>query len=250
MRNKAIAYLLGITCHISFGASVCVMAYMLFFGMTKSIVSLDSLGGRWLDLLLLIQFPILHSLFLTTPGRKVLVSPFPKEISRDLFSTAYCLFASFQLLAGFLFWVPNTEVWFHPSGVTYVVWTIVYAFSWIILLVALNEAGMAMHTGLLGWRAVAQGVKPQYPKLPKKGLHSICRHPIYLAFALIILTAPTWSFDHFYISLIWVTYCVIGPVFKEQRLRKIFGEEYKLLQERTPYIVPALFTSVARFKNR
>lgn len=245
MRNKTIALTVGLTCHSMFAVAILLMAYALFGGLTQGFLPLGQ-HGRVINIFLLLQFPLFHSFLLSKTGRRILESPFPREIARDLSSTTFSLFSSLQLILVFLFWTPDREIWFAPTGGLLAAWTLLYAGSWVLLIVALSEAGMAMHTGLLGWWAILRGIKPQYPKPSSKGLHSSCRHPIYFAFLLIILTAPVWSFDHFVLALVWVAYCLIGPLFKERRQRKIFGIEVTAQKKNMPYIIPRFPLGKAR----
>jgi len=249
MRNKLIAYCIGILCHIAFIMAIASMAYMLANGLTSSILPIGGLYGRYINLILLIQFPMLHSFFLTPIGRKILILPFPKEIGKDLITTTYALIASLQLLVVFVFWTPNQNVWYLPSRILLIPWITTYFISWVILIKALSEAGMAMHSGSLGWRSIVTGRKVVYPRIPTSGLHNQCRHPIYLAFSLIILTAPVWSFDHFLFTTVWGLYCLIGPKFKEHRIKKKSGEEYKVIQKNTPYFIPRSLYLFSRFKQ-
>ncbi len=238
MRNKLIAYGLGILCHLSFGAAIVLMAYMLATGLTHGIFPLGGNQGRVFNIFLILQFPIIHSFFLTKTGSKILMLPFPKEIAKDLLTTSYALVASIQLLIVFLFWTPNSIVWFAPSSLIVVPWFMIYGLSWLLLIKSLSEAGLAMHTGWLGWHSVTNGKKIIYPNLPREGLHGQCRHPIYLSFLLIILTAPVWSFDHFLLASIWVLYCILGPKLKERRTHQRLGDRYLEIKESIPYMIP------------
>lgn len=238
MRHKLIAYSLGIACHLTFVLAIGAMAYMLATGLTSGILPIGGPYGRWINILLLIQFPVFHSFFLTSAGTKILLAPFPREIGKDLITTTYAFVSSIQLLIVFLFWTPVQTAWFVPSGTVLLPWMLVYGLSWLILVKALSEAGISMHTGALGWRSVVNGKHATYPGLPTSGLHNQCRHPIYLAFSLIILTAPVWSSDHFLIASGWVFYCLIGPRFKERRIERRSKKEYDVIRDRTPYIIP------------
>lgn len=249
MRNKLIAYSIGILCHLAFFMAIGSMAYMLATGLTSGILPIGGAYGRLINTLLLIQFPVFHSFFLTPIGKKILVSPFPKEIAKDLITTTYAFVASIQLLVVFVFWTPATNAWFVPPHSIFLPWILVYGISWIILMKALAEAGMAMHTGALGWRSVVTGKQVVYPQIPTAGLHSQCRHPIYLAFSLIILTAPVWSFDHFMLASIWVLYCLIGPKFKERRIQARSKDQYEKIKQHTPYLIPRGFHIGSYFKQ-
>lgn len=238
MRNKITACILGILCHATFVVAIGSMAYMLATGLTLGILPVGGPYGRLINILLVIQFPVLHSFFLTPIGGKLLRLPFPQEIAQELLSTTYAFVASLQVLVVFVFWTPAETVWFSPPASMLAPWLILYAASWVLLIKSLSEAGMAMHTGWLGWRAIMSGKSVVYPRIPTEGLHGQCRHPIYLSFSLIILTAPVWSFDHALLAVLWVLYCLIGPKFKERRMQKRVGAQFELIKESTPYFIP------------
>ncbi|MBN8548927.1 MAG: isoprenylcysteine carboxylmethyltransferase family protein [Deltaproteobacteria bacterium] len=239
MRNKVIACSVGALCHTVFLLAISAMAYMLFYGLTRGLLPLQHFG-RVTNAALLVQFPVFHSFFLSRRGRAILAAPFPKEIGANMQTTTFGLIASIQLLAVFLFWVPEGSIWYAPKGNLLVAWTVVYVASWLLLARALAEAGLAMQTGYLGWRSVVANQRPQYPKPRFEGLHRMCRHPIYLSFALVILTAPVWGVDHVMLALVWVTYCMVGPRLKEKRFLAYYGDEYERYRERTPYLIPRI----------
>ncbi len=245
MKNKVIAYSMGIACHLLFASAIFVMAIDLFEGATISFFPLGEYG-RALNILLLLQFPIFHSFFLSKTGRRLLEKPFPQEIGGALTSTTFSLISSVQILLVFLFWTPSSEIWFAPSGMLLYLMTALYGISWVLLIIAIKEAGISLQTGALGWMSIVKGEKPKYPRFCETGLHGKCRHPIYLSFALIILTGPVWGVDHLILAIIWVTYCVAGPLLKERRYLKIYGAAYQLFRQRTPYLLPKLFSIIPK----
>jgi protein-S-isoprenylcysteine O-methyltransferase Ste14 len=248
MQSKVIASVLGFSCHMAFFAAIACMAYMLFFGLTRGILPVND-HALIINLILLFQFPILHSFFLSKSGRKILVMILPKDLGKDLVTTTFALISSLQLLAVFVFWTPASLPWNDPHGAKLIVWTIIYVASWLLLIKALNEAGLALQTGFLGWSSVVKGEKPKYPSIPTSGLHAVCRQPIYLSFSLILLTAPIWSLDHLLITALWVVYCFIGPKLKERRLIAIHGDAYREYQTKTPYILPKQILALINKSN-
>lgn len=249
MKNKILSLSLGLFCHVAFLIAVSLMAYSLFWGFTKPLLPFGGIPGRFLNFLLLIQFPIIHSYLLK--NRRYITLSWLTDIhtAKDLQTTVFALIASLQLIAVFLFWTPPEHAWFTPSGITKAIWITSYAASWIFLLKAMFDSGLALQTGFLGWSAVIKGSKPSYPKLCVIGSHSYCRQPIYLAFALILLFAPVWSIDHLLALLIWGSYCFFGPRLKEERLLKYHGETYREYQNSVPYFIPNLQTLI-NFKKR
>lgn len=238
MKNRLIALTLGIVCHVLFLLGISAMAYELYFGLAAGILPIGGELGRWCNLLLILQFPILHSWLLGTSGRKLLASLFPKEIGADLVTTTFAVCASLQLIVVFVFWTPTTTIWFAPHGVLKFLLTGCYGAAWLFLVKALSDSSLALHSGFLGWGAVVRGKKPVYKKFPTQGVFQYCRQPIYLAFALILFTAPVWSPDHAVLAAIWGIYCFFGPRRKEKRFEQWYGEEYRRYQARVPYMVP------------
>lgn len=237
MNKKVLAVIIGLVCHTLFLCVVSLMAYMIFFGVTKGIFPLGSYGRFW-NVLLLLQFPIGHSFLLSQNGRRMLARMLPGQFGRDMLTTTFALVASLQLCAVFLFWSPDGAVWFAASGAVLYIFSGLYALSWLLLIRSLFEAGLSLQTGYLGWLSVVRGKKPEYPPPPFEGLHGRCRQPIYLSFVLILLTAPVWGVDHLILSIVWVSYCLIGPLFKEKRFLRLHGSDFEKYQQSTPYFLP------------
>ena len=85
-------------------------------------------------------------------------------------------------------------------------------------------------TGFLGWWAIANGRAPVYPPMPTMGLFRIVRQPIYVAFTLTLWTVPTWTPDQLAIALFLTTYCLVGPLLKEKRFRRRFGQSFMVYE--------------------
>jgi hypothetical protein len=64
MKTKLLALILGLICHLSFGAAVVVMMVGLFGSMDVSGIVRPSAGALLVDLALLLQFPVLHTTLL------------------------------------------------------------------------------------------------------------------------------------------------------------------------------------------
>lgn len=238
MSKRLFAISLGITCHLLFLGAVSLMAWSIFYGMTKAVSPIGGEVGRYLNLLLLFQFPIVHSILLTKNGQNFLRSLTFNRFGYDLNTTWFALFSSLQLSLVFIFWTPSAGHAISPHGLTLTLWGAVYAGSWLLLAKTMFDAGLALQLGSLGWMAVAKEVRPKYPVMPKTGTFRFCRQPIYLAFFLIILTAPFWGLDHLILLLIWGAYCFIGPLLKERRYQKIYGNNFDEFKKLTPYIIP------------
>lgn len=236
-RFAALAY--GAVNHLLFAAAIAMMAFSLFTGMHYGLGPFRGVAGWAANLLLLLQFPLIHSFLLTPSGKRMLGWLAPASLRRELSTTLYASSASIQLILCFLFWSPSgAMVWMPPPALMSVL-SVAYAASWLLLLLAMREAGLGLHMGSLGWLAVWRNRAPAYPPLPvKRRLHSRVRQPIYIAFTLILWTSPEWSWDKTALVLLWSAYCVIGAAIKERRYLRYFGETFRAYQASVPFWFP------------
>ena len=191
------------------------------------------------DGFLVLQFPILHSYFLSTPGRKLLGKLVPREIRADMGTTLFAIVASIQLILVFGAWLHFGNVlWMPSSMLAWVVLSSFYGISWLLLLKAMLDAGLLVQTGCLGWWSVFWKTKPVYKKFSEHGLNRYTRNPIYVSFFLILWTAPVWTADRIVLAVVWSLYCLVGPVFKERRYLRYYREEYRNYQHKVPYWIP------------
>jgi ubiquinone biosynthesis O-methyltransferase len=237
-RRMVVAACYGLLCHSLFIAAVAAMMVMMFFGMSHS---LGHLTGPWrfaANSLLLLQFPLAHSLLLTALGRKMLGHLAPAGLGRDLSTTTYVIIAALQVLALFLLWSPSGTIWWRAEGALFIILCCAYALAWIALFKAIVDAGFALQVGLLGWHAVMKGIAVRYPPMPQGGLFRLCRQPIYVSFAATLWTVPTWTPDQLAVASMLTLYCLIGPLFKEARFKSRFGNQFEAYRQRVPYWIP------------
>jgi protein-S-isoprenylcysteine O-methyltransferase Ste14 len=237
-RRIAIAACYGLLCHSLFIAAVAAMMAMMFFGMSRSF---GAVTGPWrfaANALLLFQFPLAHSLLLTSRGRSILKHLAPKGLGGDLSTTTYVIIAALQVLAFFLLWSPSGTIWWQAEGVLLMILCCIYALAWLALFKAIIDAGFALQVGLLGWHAVAKGIAVRYPPMPQSGLFRFCRQPIYVSFAATLWTVPTWTPDQLAVASVLTLYCLIGPLFKEARFKSRFGDQFEAYRRRVPYWIP------------
>ena len=240
MMVRLLALALGVVNHGLFAAAIASMALSLWTGLAIGQGSLRGTAAVVANLGLLLQFPVVHSFLLTQRGGRVLGSLFPAPYGRALISTTYASIASLQLLLAFWAWSPSGTVYWQPAGFALVAHALLFAGAWTFLIVAIIDGGIGTQTGLLGWWSVFRGRPPRYPSFAQHGTFAACRQPIYLAFALVLWTAPTWTPDRIALAALWTAYCVLGPLHKERRLRARHGEAYRAYQERIPYFLPTL----------
>ena len=143
-----------------------------------------------------------------------------------------------QVALLFLGWSPSGIIWWQAQGFALTTLCTLYLVSWLLLLKAIRDAGFAQQIGLLGWWAVYRKVPPCYAPMPQRGLFRFCRQPIYVAFAMTLWTVPTWTPDQLELAVVLTLYCVTGPLLKERRFSRRFGEQFRAYQSRVPYWLP------------
>jgi ubiquinone biosynthesis O-methyltransferase len=235
-RATAIAY--GVACHTLFAVGVGTMIVAMFFGMSRSLGRLAMPWNLITNALLVAQFPLLHSLLVSDAGAPLLKRLAPAEIGSRMATTTYAIVASMQVFLLFALWTPSGIIWWRAEGVMLGLMTSLYTSAWLLLLKAIMDAGLSLQIGFLGWWAVANNRTPAFPPMPVTGLFRIVRQPIYIAFSLTLWTVPTWTPDQLAVALALTTYCLVGPLFKEQRFRRRFGQPFVTYMNQVPYWLP------------
>ncbi len=236
--ERALAVGYGVACHALFALGVATMIAAMLFGMSRSLGAVPSPWWPLANAVLLLQFPLAHSLLLGAAGARVLKRLAPSRIAGRLSTTTYVIVASAQVLALFALWTPSGVVWWQAEGAALWLLLLLYAASWLLLLRSILDAGISVQVGSLGWWSVARNRALRFPPMPTAGLFRIVRQPIYVSFALTLWTVPIWTPDQLAVALTLTAYCVLAPVLKERRFRNRFGEAFEAYARRVPYWLP------------
>lgn len=236
----ALALAYGVTCHLLFAAAVVAMIIAMFFGMSESWGTLPTPWSYAANAILILQFPLTHSLLLGPRGRRFLSRLAPSGHGSTLSTTTYATIASVQLLLLFTLWTPTGIVWWQAEGPMFWVICAAYATAWLLLIKASYDAGAEVQSGALGWMSLVQKIKPVFPDMPTAGLFRLIRQPIYLSFALTLWTVPVWTPDQLFLATTLTAYCILAPRRKEKRFEALYGERFERYRRNTPYMVPRL----------
>lgn len=234
-----LALIMGIACHLIFGAAILSMIYAMFFGLSHGLGDVPYPWAIATNLALILQFPLAHSLLLTRRGLSVLSRCVPGAHGATLSTTTYAIIASLQLLALFWLWTPSGIVWWRAEGAALFIVCTAYALSFAFLGKAIFDAGVELQSGALGWLSLLARRAPKFPDMPTLGLFRLIRQPIYLAFACTLWTVPVWTPDQLSLAILWTAYCIAAPVLKERRFAKQFGERFERYRTRVPYMIPS-----------
>ncbi len=237
-RRKALALGMGGVTHGLFALGVGAMVVQMAFGMTQTFGAVPWPWAILANAILLLQFPLAHSFFLTRQGGKLLTKLIPGPHGGTLATTTYALIASIQLLALFTLWTPSGVIWWRAEGAALVAICIAYAGSWLLLGKTLFDGGLELQSGALGWMSLLGGRKPVFPGMPTRGTFRLIRQPIYVAFALTLWTVPVWTPDQLAVAIAYTAYCIAAPRLKERRFAKRYGPEWAGYRARVPYMLP------------
>ncbi len=239
LARRAVALAYGAACHLAFLLGVGAMLLGLHEGLRLGLGPFEGAAAAAANAVLVLQFPLLHSLVLSGPGRRLLGRLAPLGLGRSLSTTTYATFASLQVLATFALWSPSGVVLWEATGALRWGLEVAYALSWLLVMKSMQDAGLAVQMGYLGWTAVARGREPRFGAFPTEGTFRWCRQPIYAAFALTLWTGPVLTPDRLALALVWTAYCVVGPVWKERRYVALYGDAFRAYQARVPFWLPA-----------
>jgi protein-S-isoprenylcysteine O-methyltransferase Ste14 len=189
-----------------------------------------SAGGFLLDLVLLAQFGIWHSLLLLPGTRRRLERWVPSE----LYGSLYTVVATTSLLLVCWSWQPLAGVVYAADG--WAAWALLGAFlaGWGLLWYSMSLTGLGWQTGLTPWWAYVRGVGPPPRRFVTTGLYGRLRHPIYLSFLCLIWLTPRLTVDRLLLACVWTVYIYVGSVLKDRRLLYFLGERYRGYMERVP----------------
>ena len=247
--HKLWAIFYGLLCHSIFLIAGAVMFSTILTGFQFSVGAFEGFSAVAINFLLLIQFPIGHSFLLSNRGMRVLEFFAPKSFAKTLRTTIYATIASMQLILLFSLWnFSGVFIWQIESPAN-IVMIMLNLLSWALLSISSIQAGYKVQTGSLGWTSVYQGKEPIFPEMPTRGMFSIIRQPIYLSFSLVLWTSPQMSVDLFIVALSYSLYCYFGPMFKEKRFHRIYGNQFTEYRERVPYYLPIISRYVGPFKR-
>lgn len=266
--EKGLSVLYGAFSLLLFLISVVVMMVALYNGLNFGFGRLSGWSRIVVNSLLIVQFPLLHSLLLSRTGRAIFsacikrssVAKFyevatrisssgaedtfeasssklpPGRLRAHLQPTTYVVVASIQILIVFLLWSPSRIVFWEARGFIWILHVACFLVAWVALGRSMWDGHLGIQTGYIGWLSVWRDLpKVPWPDLPIKGMFRICRQPIYFSFMLTLWSGPVWTADKVCVGLIWSAYCYWGPRLKEQRLSQRFGKQFDDYCSRVPY---------------
>jgi hypothetical protein len=198
----------------------------------------DSRAGRpyeqadwwWLDLLLVFQFGLLHSLLLYPGARNRL----EKVIPSPLYGCFYTSATSVSLLLLILCWRGSPLVCYRLEGAARTVMQVAYVLSWVALVYTLSLTGIGFQTGWTPFWGWLRRGRPPRRGFEVRGAYRWIRHPVYFSFLGQVWLTPLMTADRLLLSVLFTGYIFLGSYLKDRRLLYYLGDTYREYQARVP----------------
>ena len=179
-----------------------------------------------------ILFASAHSLCATNRVKQILSRISGRE--PRFYRLGYNL-ASFALFIWVMAAYRRSPVLYFAPGI----WSLVlYAAQLVvagILFQCVRQTGAGDFLGTSQLRST--GTMPH--ALITNGCYAHMRHPLYFYSTIFLLLNPVMTTQWLMLTLFSLVYFIIGGLIEERRLLKTFGDEYRMYQQRVPFMIPA-----------
>ncbi len=221
----------GVLSQICFGVLVISLMWFMQLGSstiaTSPIFTLDSVV---INLALIVQFALPHSILLAPKVRQIICRYVPSSMYGCLFCVATC--GSLWLMM--VYWQPLPGIYWHLLDSAWWFMISAAAAAWILLAYSMWITGMGYQTGFTGLRLYWQPGSIAPRQFAPRGLYKHFRHPIYLSFLLITWLTPVMTTDRLLLSIGLTSYLFIGSWLKDRRLAQLIGEPYRAYMNTVP----------------
>lgn len=186
------------------------------------------------DTLLFSLFALHHSLLARTGAKAWLTRVIPPAVERS----SYVWVASLLFIAVCTTWQPVPGVWWHSDGaVRWILMSLQGVGAWLTL----YSASMLDVFELAGTRGFMRA-KPEATELKSHGPYGLVRHPIYLAWLLLVWPPTTMTSTRLVFAIVSTLYLVVAIPFEERSLHASIGPSYAEYVTRVRWrLVPGLY---------
>jgi protein-S-isoprenylcysteine O-methyltransferase Ste14 len=214
--------ILGITTGIAIHAVFGIMVWYLYWFL-KGGRPVSGGGALWIDLVLALQFVVVHSLLLYPAVRERL----SRWISAPFYGLFYCAATTVGLALTMAFWQASSDVWWEITGPARLLVDAGFYGSWILLFYSFFLNGIGYQTGFTPWWHWMQGRETPPRRFRPQGIFRIMRHPAYLSFLGLVWFTPVMTADRAVLTIVWTAYVIVGSYLKDRRMLLYVGEPYR-----------------------
>ncbi|MEI7013444.1 methyltransferase family protein [Leptospira licerasiae] len=188
-----------------------------------------------LDITLVVIFGLPHSFMARPNFKKYCRKIIPLPIERSF----YVFIASLTLITLSCLWQPiHFEIW----NIKTILWVYVtYSFFLMGLLLAVVSSFLIDHFELFGlsqaWNFLMK-TDSKTSEFATPSLYKLVRHPMMFGMLLALWSIPLMSADHLILSIGMTIYIIIGTLYEERDLVRVFGEKYQQYKLTIPMLLP------------
>lgn len=178
-------------------------------------------------------YGLMHTLTASLGAKQLAASIFGKAADR-FYRLVYTIlaFVTFLPLMALPLWLPDVHWYTVPAP-----WRYLMAFGQLLSLALL--AYSLLQTGALQFIGLPQALGVAHKdSLNTGGLYRYMRHPLYTFTITFIWLTPVMTQNLAALYLAITLYAVIGAIYEERKLVKLFGPAYQEYRRSTPMFVP------------
>ena len=233
--RKWISY--GVICSailIGGGALVAFMVFLFAGPFNIMLLGVSDKGALIINTGLSLLFFIQHSVMIRKSFREK-IGRFLPEV---YFSAFFAIASGIVLMIVILFWQKTVYSFADADGVFY----------WVLrLLFLVAVGGFYWGSSALGFfdpfgrRAIKKHLnseKSEPVSFTVKGPYRWIRHPLYFFTLIMIWSCPHLTADRLLFNVLWTIWLVVGSIFEERDLVRVFGNEYREYQLKVPMLIP------------
>jgi len=205
------------------------VASLVYFGLSyagRYGVDLDPTASRGplvplaVDTALFSVFALHHSIFARTGLKAAVIRVLPATLERS----AYVWIASLLFLVVCAWWQPIPGLAWRLDGAWRIAALAVQLAAGLVTIAAARQLGVLR---LAGVEQTLLAIEPGgSPTLDDTGLYGLVRHPIYLAWLVLVWAAPVMTGTRLAFAALSSAYLLVAVPFEERDLRRLFGPAY------------------------
>ena len=180
-------------------------------------------------------YGLLHSITASLGFKDFIALFFGRGFDR-YYRLLYSFFATVSLvpIAAFVLLIPDIQLYTIPRPLIFLT-VLVQVAAVGLLIYSLTQTGAMQFIGV----PQALGVKT-VERLNTGGLYRYVRHPLYTFSMVVLWLFPVMTRNLLLMFAAMSVYFIIGAVFEERKLLRIFGAPYAEYRAKTPFIIPFL----------
>ncbi len=217
------------------GGSMLLLVVFLFAGSLNFIdLGLGKTAALKFDALLCLFFFIQHSIMIRETTKQLLTRVIPEK----RYSVFYSIDSGIALLIMIILWQETGSYLAEPGAVVSFFMRVVFVLSLAGFVMAGISLGMFDPFGIRQILIDIRGGSFREMPFTVRGAYRWVRHPLYFFFLLLIWSCPQLTADRLLLNILWTAWIVMGSLFEERDLVRVFGDAYRDYQDKTPMLIP------------